>query len=134
MEVYFTEKEKKVELAPQPQLDIFDLMAQPMPVQQEADVYQGQGFEKSAFEQDDGEMNASGSDSESHHIKVSLNQMEQQKVKNFGFQQNQEEFKANDYQTHVDDDLLADIAKVSSNLKMNEDQQVPLQNYQDFDF
>ena len=32
MEVYFTEKEKKVELAPQPQLDVFDLMAQPIVV------------------------------------------------------------------------------------------------------
>ena len=37
MEVYFTEKEKKVEVAPQPQLDIFDLMAQPM-VAKESDV------------------------------------------------------------------------------------------------
>jgi hypothetical protein len=37
MEVYFTEKEKKVEVAPQPQLDIFDLMAQPM-VAKESEV------------------------------------------------------------------------------------------------
>jgi len=27
MEVYFTEKKKEVEIAPQPQLDIFELMA-----------------------------------------------------------------------------------------------------------
>jgi len=27
MEVYFTEKKEEVKLAPQPQLDIFDLMA-----------------------------------------------------------------------------------------------------------
>ncbi len=136
MEVYFTEKEKKVEVAPQPQLDIFDLMAQPM-VAKESDVpaiQKNQGYERSAFEEKDDEMNASGSDgsdSEKNPIKASLNQMQLHKVKSLA-QQQEEEVKASHYQSHVDDDLLADIAKVSSNLKLNQNQQ--MQSYQDFDF
>lgn len=67
-----------MEVAPQPQLDIFDLMAQPM-VAKESDVpavQKNQGYERSAFEDRDGEMNASGSDdneSEKNPIKASLN-------------------------------------------------------------
>jgi len=46
-------------------------------------INKNQEYERSAFDDHDGEMNASGSDSEKNPIKASLNQMQLHKVKAF---------------------------------------------------
>lgn len=78
-------------------------------------------------------MNASGSDIENNGIPISS--QKQNKKPNF---QAEEEFKASDYKSHVDDDLLADIAKVSQNLNQINDQNnnnLPgMVKFEDFDF